>query len=354
MTRKIALLAATLLACTPAYAFDGWHMESATTVPSTGAGWDYVTYDSGTKHVLVGHRKDGLQVFDPATRKIVTTIEGTPGHSANGATLVPEFDLGVSNNEDGTFTPFKLSTLAAGPAVQLAPGIDTSHYDSATKRLVFNVEPGEKGTDLVVVDAATLKTVGMIAVTSKKVEGAAADGAGGFYLAGQDIDTVFKLDTQALGVTATWKVAECGKPTAIDVDAANKRLFVSCRGNATTKPAFVVLDSATGKLIWSVEIGGGSDSMIFDAATRRIFSANGVNANLSVIEQTDADHYKVVETLGTVAWLRTIAMDHEAGKLYGITAQGTSDSSKKILTAVSPWYINTIFPNTFTILSFTK
>ena len=51
--------------------------------------------------------------------------------SSNGATLMPKFDLGVSNNQDGTFTPFMLSTLAALPASRLGARLDTSHCDAA-------------------------------------------------------------------------------------------------------------------------------------------------------------------------------------------------------------------------------
>ena len=120
------------------------------------------------------------------------------------------------------------------------------------------------------------------------------------------------------------------------------------------KPAFVVLDAANGAKIYAVEIGGGSDSLIYDAPTKRLYSANGVNANLSVIEQVDANNYKVVEHLGTEAWVRTMAMDHTTGRLFAQTASGSSDASKKILTAVSPYYINTIFPNTYRVLTYGK
>jgi len=267
--------------------------------------------------------------------------------------MAPEFDLGISNNEDGTFTPFKLSTLEAGASVKIAEGIDTSHYDGASKRFVFNTEPGPKGTDLLVMDAATQKVVGSILVPSTKAEGAEADGQGHFYLVGQDRDEMYVLDTKGLKILATWNLAAfCGKPTGVATDPAHQRIFVSCRGRDAVKPAFVVLDASNGAKVYATEIGGGSDSMIYDAGTKRLYSANGVNANLSVIEQIDANNYRIVETLGTEAWVRTMAMDHASGRLYAQTASGSSDASKKILTAVSPYYINTIFPNTYRVLTY--
>lgn len=348
------LLCLSLCAATPALALDGWHLVASTAIESKTSTWDYIAFEATGKRLYLGHRKEGLQVFDPATQRVVGVIGDTAAHSANGASFAPEFDLGISNNEDGTYTPFKLSTLEAKPSVKIAEGIDTSHYDSASKRFVFNTEPDKDGTDLVVLDAATLKEVGKIRVPTRKAEGADADGAGKFYLAGQDRDEIYVLDTQSLKVSATWSVPACGKPTAVATDIANQRVFVSCRGNANAKPALVVLNAQNGSVVYSSEIGGGSDSMVFDPATKRLFSANGINANLSVFEQVNANSYKPVETLGTQAWVKVLAMDHAAQRLYSITANGTSDAGKKINTAVSPYYINTVFPNTFRVLTYGK
>ena len=114
----------------------------------------------------------------------------------------------------------------------------------------------------------------------------------------------------------------------------------------------MVVNGDTGAVVFSAEIGGGSDSCVYDPATRRIFSANGINANLSVIEQIDADHYKLLETAGTRAAVKVLAMDHTRNKLYSIVAEGSADTARKINTSVSPYYANTIFPNTFTVLTF--
>jgi hypothetical protein len=356
MNKKYVLLTAVLLllAATPAFAFDGWHTESVTFIASKTSDWDYVNYDAVTKRLFLGHRKEGLQVYDPATRKLVTTIPGTPGHSSDGITLISEMDLGIINNQDGTFMPLKLSTLEVGPAVKLVEGLDTSHYDPFTKRLVFNVDPGKDGTDLVVVDATTLKTVGTIKVATRKAEGAAADGLGRFYLAGQDIGKILVLDTKDLKVTATWSSPTCGKPTAIEVDAAAKRLFVSCRSTPAVKPALVVLNTETGATVWSTEIGDGTDGVAYDAPTKRIFSTNGVGATLTVAEMTTPDSFKLVETLATYNGAKVIAMDHENQKLYTIVAEGSANYEKKINTNNSPWYANTYFPNTFRVITFSK
>jgi hypothetical protein len=112
------------------------------------------------------------------------------------------------------------------------------------------------------------------------------------------------------------------------------------------------MDADTGKVVFTAEIGGGNDGLVYDAATRRVFLANGVGAVLNVFEQLDADHYRPVETLGTRAGMRSLAMDRKAGTLHSVVAEGSADAGKKILTSVSPFYANTFFPDSFTVLSF--
>lgn len=352
----LAILAtASLLSMSAAQASDGWHLTNATPIEGKASGWDYVSFDPSTQHVFLGHRQNGLQVFDPATHTVVGTVAGTAEASSNGAVIIPELDLGISNNENGTIIPFRLSTLAAQPAIKVGEDLDTSHYDPASKRLVLNMGAGKDGTDLIMLDVPSMKDVGHLHVPSKKVEGAESDGKTAFFLAAQDLDKLYKIDTKAGTVTATFDTAPgCGKPTAVAMDAADDRVFVSCRGRDALKPALVVLDGASGRLVYSAEIGGGTDSLIYDPTLKRIFSANGVGANLSIFTQVDADTYKPEETLGTRAFMRTMAMDRKTGTIFAVTAEGIADPAKKILTAVSPFYPNTFYPNTYTVLSYAK
>ncbi|MCW3476544.1 YncE family protein [Limobrevibacterium gyesilva] len=348
------VLAGGLLAAAPARAFDGWHLVQATTIPGKGSAWDYVALDAPRGHLFIGHRKEGLQVFDIATGKVVKVIDKTQAASSNGATLMPEFDLGISNNEDGTIIPFSLSTLEARAPVKLGEELDTSHYDAGNKRVVVNMAAGKDGTDAVVLEAPSLQVLGTIKLPSRKIEGADSDGKGAFFIASRDMDKVFRVDTRTMQVTADWPTPGCAQTNSLTVDAAHDRILLGCRGSDTVKPSFAVMDARTGKVIYTGEIGGGNDSIVYDPELRRIFLANGVGAVLNVFEQVDADTYKPVETLGTRAGMRTMQIDPKTKRLYSVVAEGAADAGKKILTSVSPFYANTFYPDTFTVLTFAK
>ncbi len=348
------LVAAALLLPGAARAFDGWHVEQATVIPGKTGAWDYVSLDTQHNRLFIGHRHDGLQVFDLAARKMVATIGGTAAASSNGATLIPEFDLGISLNENGSIIPFTLSTLEARPAIKLGEELDTGHYDPVNKRMVMNMAPDKEGTDAIVLAVPSLEKLGAIRLPTKKMEGADSDGAGGFFIAARDTDTVYRVDSKALALTATWPVAGCAQANSLTIDRANRRIFLGCRGSDKIKPSFVVMDAGSGKVIYTAEIGGGNDAIGYDPGLKRIFLANGVGAVLNVFEQVDADTYRPVEALGTRSGLRTLAVDPASHKLHAVAAEGSADFAKKITTTVSPFYANTFRADSFTVYTFAR
>ncbi|WP_367847623.1 YncE family protein [Rhodoferax sp. WC2427] len=338
----------------PAAAFDGWHLDNATAIPGKGSAWDYVSLDAGRGHLFIGRRGAGLQVYDIATHKAIAVVGSTASDSSNGATLMPEFDLGISYNENGTITPFKLSTLEAQPSVKLGEELDATHYDPSTQRIVVNMAAGKDGTELLVLQAPSLKQVGSIKVSTKKPEHAEADGQGNFYMASRDENAVYRINTKDMVVTAQWPTPGCAQTNGLALDAAHHRIFLGCRGSATVKPSFAVMDADNGAILYTAEIGGGNDEVVYDASLKRVFLANGVNAVLNVFEQVDANTYKPLEALGTQAGVRTMAMDHGSKKIYAITAEGSADYAKKITTSVSPYYANTFFDDKFYVLTYSK
>ncbi|APW40594.1 hypothetical protein RD110_09640 [Rhodoferax koreense] len=338
----------------PASAFDGWHLENASAIAGPGSAWDYVSLDAARGHLFIGRRGSGLQVYDIASRKAIAVIGTTAAESSNGAAIMDDLDLGISYNENGTITPFKLSTLEAAPSIKLGDELDSAHYDPATRRLVVNMAAGKDGTELLVLEAPSLKTLGTIKITSKKPEHAQADGKGNLFLAARDENAVYRIDTKDMKVTARWPTPGCVQTNGLALDAANRRIFLGCRGSATAKPTFAVMDADSGAVLYSAEIGGGNDDVVFDAELKRVFLANGVNSVMNVFEQVDANTYRPLEALGTQAGVRTMAMDAKSKKIYAVTAEGSADYSKKITTSVSPYYANTFFPDRFFVLTYSR
>ena len=123
-------------------------------------------------------------------------------------------------------------------------------------------------------------------------------------------------------------------PTALRLD---RRAFLRGVGGVTL--ALPVLDA----------MGAG----VTEKPPRRfcaIYTANGMDGNLVIIDQVNADTYKLAEAATTRPWAKTMAVDFRTKKVYLVTAEGTVDPSKPRRSDLAPFYPNRFFPGTFTVL----
>src|SRR5262249_42221014 len=81
-----------------------------------------------------------------------------------------------------------------------------------------------------------------------------------------------------VGALTTWPVAPGEKPSALAFDASSQRLLIGCGNNL-----LVVMDSDTGKVVDSLTIDSGADTIEFDAAARLVFATSG-KGTVSVVQ----------------------------------------------------------------------
>jgi DNA-binding beta-propeller fold protein YncE len=119
------------------------------------------------------------------------------------------------------------------------------------------------------------------------------------------------IDRKKQAVIAKWPVREAEANFPMALDEAHHRLFIGCR-----KPAeLLVLDTGTGKVVASVACCGDTDDLFYDPAANRVYLSGG-DGNISVIEQTDADHYRVAGAVQTAPGARTSLFVPELSRLY--------------------------------------
>jgi DNA-binding beta-propeller fold protein YncE len=327
-----------------AQATPGYHLESVVTLKGAAPGWDYVTIDSARAYLFLGRRKEGVTVFDAAAGKVVATIENSK--MANIATLVPEAGRGYTANEDGTTTVFDLSTLKTLDRIKLGEAADSAFYEPVTGELAFTLGDTR---ELVFVTAKTGAIVGRLAMGAEELEGAAADGRGFLYVNERDKNLVAKIDVRARKVVALWPTTGCVMPTGMAIDRTAMRLFIGCKG---AHPVLAVMNARTGKVVATPEIGRGNDGVVWDAASRRVFAANGLDGNIVVYEQKGPDNYSLGGAFTTRPIARTLAFDPKTRKLYTITAEGIVDPAKPVNRKAGSFYPNRYLDDTFTVLTY--
>ena len=338
------LLAAAIAPCT-AWAQGFYRLESVRNLPGAHPEWDYVTLDAAHDRLFIGRRGAGVTVVDLVPGKGAWQIANSQG--ANAVALVPASDRGYTANEDGSTTVFRLSDLKTIERIRFGEDADSAFLEPGSQQLAFTMGDSHR---IKFLDSRTGKETGELAIDSSKIDGTLADGQGHLLAALRDRDAIVRIDAGHRKLLDTWATAPCEQPTSVALDREHRRLFVGCRG---AHPVLAVLDADTGKVVATQVIGRGNDGVVYDGARHRILASNGVDANLVVVHQDDADHYRLEQAVTTRPGARTMAYDERDGKVYLVTAEGVVDPALKINTAIAPLYPNRFHDETFVLLTYT-
>src|SRR6185503_5514160 len=119
------------------------------------------------------------------------------------------------------------------------------------------------------------------------------------------------VDREKNAVIAKWAMKDAQANFPMALDEAHKRIFIGCR-----KPArLLVLDIDSGRQIANVECVGDTDDLFYDPKIQRIYISGGDGA-ISIIHQTDADHYQSIGAIKTAPGARTSFFSPDLRQLY--------------------------------------
>ena len=268
-----------------------------------GGGWDYVYVDSDANRVYVSHTNQ-TEVIDSSTNKLVGTIPDTTG--VHGIAIASDLGKGfTSNGRSNNVTIFDLKTLMATGTVATGMNPDAILYEPGTHRLfTFN----GRSNDTTVIDAKAGTVITTLPVGGKS-EFAQYDGKGNVYFNVENTGEMVELDAAKATITKRIPLAPCEDPTGLAIDRQKRRLFAAC-GNKK----MAIVDPDAGKVIASVDIGAGADGAAFDNGFA--FSSNGQDGTMTVVQETSAGKFEVVETVQTARTARTMGADPKTHKLY--------------------------------------
>ena len=270
--------------------------------------WDYVIADAPSGRVFVAHG-DRLSVVDGRVLRPIGDVTGLKG-GAHGTYVSASTGLGFTDDgEMGKAIAFDLKTLTIRATLDAAPDADAI---AGGGRGVYVID-GDSGV-ITVIDPAGLKVVDTINVGGA-LESAVVDNEGHLFVNGAERGEIVLIDTATNAVTARWPVPDCKSPHGMAIDAARHRLFTSCVNGRLD-----VLDTQSGREVASAPIGLGTDSAAFDPVRHRIFSSNGRDGTISVIEEVDANTYRALAPVKTQVGARTMAVDTSTGRLFVASA----------------------------------
>jgi DNA-binding beta-propeller fold protein YncE len=260
--------------------------------------WDYLTLDSAAHRLYIA-RGNRVMVMDTQTGKLVGEVQGANG--AHRVVILPDQHRGyVSNGHADSVMPFDLVSLKSLPAIAISgKDPDAMLYDKASARIwTFNGHSNSAS----LIDPTSAKETSSVALPGRP-EFAVTDDAGHIYINLEDKSQIAQIDARSGKLMATWPLTPCEGPTGLAIDLTRRRLFSVCANQN-----LVVLDADNGHHVATLTIGDDPDAAGYDDATATVYSSNA-DGTLTVIHQTDADHYSVVANVVTAKNARTLAVD---------------------------------------------
>jgi len=300
--------------------------------------WDYLSVDRDNRRLYVSHGSQ-VEVLDVDSLEKIGVIPGLQG--MHGVIAIPKTGRGIITDGRGNnVVIFDLTTLK--PIVELPAGKnpDALLYDDFSKR-VFVFNHSDVTATAIDINAGTV--TGTVNLGGTALEAGATDAAGTIFVNLEDDSEIVAFDATTLAVKNRWELAPGEGPTGLAIDTSNYRLFSVCHNGM-----MIVLDSQTGSIVTQVPIGKGVDGVVFDPASKLIFSSNG-EGSVTVIQEMSADQFDVIDTIKTEPGARTITLDPVTHHIFLSTAQY---GPMKKATAYNPSPRLGIIPGTFTVLEY--
>jgi len=263
-------------------------------------------------------------VFDLKTGKLIHTIGGIGKSHA----VLYRDDLNriyVTDGDAGDVKIFDGKSYALLSSVKLLEDADSIGYDPSTKYLYIDNGGGDVHQTysmLSVVDTTAGKKVTDIKIDGDTLEAMALEKSGSkIYVNNKAKNQVDVVDREKRQVIASWPVTKCKPNVALGFDEANHRLFVACRDGQLD-----VLDTKTGKELTTLPITKGVDDLVYDAGSKRIYSAG--DGSVDVYAQTDADNYKLLGKVPTGPLGKTARLVPELHRYFVAVPQNGTKSAE--------------------------
>jgi YVTN family beta-propeller protein len=288
--------------------------------------WDYVVFDPDSHRVFVAHG-DRVTVVDTVSGTVTGQVEGFPGGTHGIGISTPNGHGYSDDGSAGTVSSFNLKTLKIDKTLKADDDADGIAFDAVSGHLfVIN---GESGT-VTVIDPKTNAVVATV-----KGEGNLEFGVSGsngkFYVDGAAKNEIVRIDTKTNLADAHWPMPTCTNPRGIAMDTSTHRVFSSCANGV-----LVVIDTDTGATVATLPIGKGTDGAAFDPKRKLIFSSNGQDGTISIIQEKDPQTFVAAGTIKTAVTGRTMGIDPGTGRLFVVAADVDTSAAANAASGAAP------------------
>jgi DNA-binding beta-propeller fold protein YncE len=229
--------------------------------------------------------------------------------AAHGVVIDPASGMAyVTRSEANTVDIFDPSAMRLVTRIPVADDPDGIFYISQN-RLIY-VASGD-GKTATLIDPAAQKVSATIPLGGKAEFGVFDTKMNLFYQNLEDTSSLAAVDLSKRALTTRWPLQDCVHPTGMALDEQSRQLFIGCSGNSR----LAVFDLEQHRVITTVPVGGGPDSVAYDAQLHRIY-VTGRSGVLCVIERDSKGALATLDSISLHYGAHTLAVDPASHRLY--------------------------------------
>jgi DNA-binding beta-propeller fold protein YncE len=266
-----------------------------------------------------------LDLKDGRVLKVISDI-GNPHGSFYSPSLKRLF---VADGARGDLKVFSGEDYSLIKTIPLAREADWLVYDPRSRFIYVNNGGEDAGMDhslISVVDPVRMEKVADIPMATPGLEASVIDSERQLlYVNLVDESAVAVVDLGKRQAIAKWRLPGHGhRNLAIALDAMHGRLYVACR-DFPMQGSIIVLDSANGRAVTTLPIGGIADGISVDQKRRRIYVSTGVG-HVETYSIGANDHYHREAPVDTAVMAKTSLYSSELDRLFVSVPHVTTDA----------------------------
>ena len=272
-------------------------LTGAIPLPNVKGRIDHFGFDPAHNRLFVSALgNNSEEIIGISAQTVIHTIAGVP--APQGVAYSPETNKLFVGSDEGKLYVYDGTTFDLITSIDFGDDVDNLRYDAAEKRLYVGY--GDEKTGAIgIVDAATNKRLDDEFKLGAHPESFQLAASGpNIYVNLPDLKQIAVVNRSTHSI-ARWPLTfESNFPMALD--EPDHRLFVATR----TPPQLAVFDISSGRLVATLPTVQDSDDLYYDSARKRVYVTGG-EGYISVFQQDDADHYKLLAKVQTAIGART-------------------------------------------------
>jgi DNA-binding beta-propeller fold protein YncE len=291
-------------------------------LPGVQGRFDHFAIDAKGKRLFVAALGNNtLETIDLAAGKRIQSVGGMS--KPTGILYFPESNrIFVANGDDGTLKILDGASYKVTSSLGSLEDADNLRYDPQTKLAYLGYGEGALG----IIDTAAAKETANVKLPKHPESFQLEKQGNRIFVNVPDAKQIAVIDREKRSVVGTWPMEKYQANFPMALDEPNHRLFVGCR-----KPArLVILDTASGKPVADLAISGDTDDLFYDAARKRLYLSCG-EGYIDVIDQQNADTYKLREKIPTRSGARTAFFSPDLNQFYlAVPQRGNQQAELRI------------------------